>query len=90
MQWKAITSPDVVVPLNVTVVVVDAVCVSVFDAVVWFCALHAHPLVAVALLPKVITGVQVPVVPLLNFPAVAPPTRDVVEQPEIVNVVPPD
>jgi hypothetical protein len=88
-QWNVKTSFVTVVPENVAVVVVDAVCV-IRLAVVWSNMEHAQPVVAVADEPIVTTGVHVPVVPEVNFPAVAPPVSDEVEQPEIVKVVPMD
>ena len=56
--------------------------------VVWSEASHDQPLGAVSESPIVIVTVQVPVVPLANDPAVAPPTVVLFEQPEAVNLVP--
>ena len=56
--------------------------------VVWSEAAQDQPLGAVSESPIVIVTVQVPVVPLANDPAVAPPTVVLFEQPEAVNLVP--
>ena len=87
MHENEITSLVTVIPLKVAVVVVEAVCWKRL-AVVRLFAVQAQPVVAVAELPKVIAGVQAPVVPETKVPAVAPPTREDVEQPLAVKVVP--
>lgn len=84
-----IASPLTVVPLSVAVVVLVAVCLIVSEGVVRSFAKHAQPFGAVAEPPIVIVTVHVPVVPDVNEPAVAPPTRAVSEQPALdVNFVP--
>lgn len=74
------------IPDNVKVEVVVAVCVTKSAEVVRSLALHAQPCGAV--IPGVITTVHVPVVPDLKEPAVAPPTRVEFEQPDAVKVEP--
>ena len=86
VQVKLITSAETVVPENVTVFGVVAVWCRTSAGVVKSFTAQAQPLGALA--PKVITGVQVPEVPEEKEPAVAPPTRFVVEQPDAENFVP--
>jgi hypothetical protein len=92
MQLNEITSLASVVPLNVAVVALLAVCPIRSAGVVRSVAVHCQPVGAVAELPMVTTTVQVPVVPETNVPAVAPPTNEVPEQVlvERVYVVPRD
>jgi hypothetical protein len=80
-----ITSPDVVVPDMVAVVVLLAVC-WIVPGCVRSLAKHVHPCDAVS--PGVITTVHTPAVPDVKVPALAPPTSVATEQPEAVNVVP--
>ena len=84
------TSPLTVVPDIVAVVWLLAVCVITSDGVVWSLAEQAQPFVALAPVAPfmVITTVQVPVVPDVNFPAAAPPNVVLFEQPDAVNLVP--
>lgn len=74
----------------VQLVVVVAVSDQRFVLVVRSLAKQAQPFVAVSEFPIVIVTVQVPVVPEVNLPAVAPPTSVLFEHPLAVNVVPPD
>jgi hypothetical protein len=80
MQPKLITSFVSVGPLSVAVVADAAVWEIKFAGVVRSSAKQDQPFTEVALLPMVTTTVQVPVVPLTNVPAVAPPTSEVPEQ----------
>lgn len=71
---------------------VDAapVCERRFAGVVWSAKEQCQPFVAAKLPPIVIVTAHVPVVPLRNEPADAPPKVVELEQPEAVNLVPMD
>ena len=85
-----ILSLSATVPLKVTVVVVEAVSFMTSAVVVVSQTEQAHPLGAVAEWPIFTVVVQF-VAPAKKKPAVAPPVKDVSEQPALeVKVVPTD
>ena len=89
-QLNEITSPLTVVPVKVTVEIAIPDSLIAFAGVVRSCAEHSHPCVEVMPPPIVTVKVQVPVVPEIKRPVVAPPVKVFSEQPPLdVNVVPP-
>lgn len=85
MHPHVITSPLEVVPLIVAELVANAVWLITSATVVISCASHFQPFVAVG---RVMVTVHVPVVPLANLPAEAPPNGTVSEHP-LTEFVPP-
>jgi len=87
MQENETVFPLVVGTLIVAVVVLDAV-VTPTAAVLRSLTAQFQPCGAITFVPKVIVVLHVPVVPLVNCPAVLPPTRADGVQPLSVNVPP--